>query len=239
MRLIPKNWSDFQHYKDRSPPWIKLHKKLLDDRAFQRLPVASKALAPMLWLLASESSDGSFDGSVEELSFRLRTPEGEIRDGLAPLIDKGFFSPVHGASDVLAVCLQGATPEREAEAETETEEKKEEKPQRKRSDPAPAICCPDDVSEKTWADWMQLRKSKRAPVTETVVDGARAEAMKAGIPLQRFFEIWCLRGSQGLQAEWLRADERNPRTQTPITGKHSGFAMKNYREGVEADGTFS
>ena len=30
-RLHIKNWGEFQHYKKRNPPWIKLHKKLLDD----------------------------------------------------------------------------------------------------------------------------------------------------------------------------------------------------------------
>ena len=60
MLLITKNWAEFQHYKDRSPPWIKLHKELLDDRQYQSLPLASRALAPMLWLLASETKDGSF-----------------------------------------------------------------------------------------------------------------------------------------------------------------------------------
>jgi hypothetical protein len=28
--LRVKNWSEFQHYKDRNPPWIKLHRTLLD-----------------------------------------------------------------------------------------------------------------------------------------------------------------------------------------------------------------
>jgi len=91
MRLIPKNWAGFQHYKDRCPPWIKLHKSLLDDRAFMSLPLASKALAPLLWLLASESKDGSFDGSVEELSFRLRLSDKDVSEGIKPLIEKGFF----------------------------------------------------------------------------------------------------------------------------------------------------
>ena len=78
MKLVPKNWVDFQHYKDRAPPWIKLHKGLLDDSVFQRLPVASRALAPMLWLLASEAKDGAFDASLSELSFRLRQSEKDV-----------------------------------------------------------------------------------------------------------------------------------------------------------------
>jgi hypothetical protein len=32
--LTPKNWKSFQHYKDRAPAWIKLHKALLDDYNF-------------------------------------------------------------------------------------------------------------------------------------------------------------------------------------------------------------
>ena len=69
---------------------------------------------------------------------------------------------------------------------------------------------PDEVSEQVWSDWLQLRKSKKAPVTETVIDGARREALKAGMSLDAFFREWCLRGSQGLKADWLRSDERAP-----------------------------
>jgi hypothetical protein len=122
MRLVPKNWEKFQHYRDRCPPWIKLHKDLLNDRAFMCLPIASKALAPLLWLLASESKDGSFDASVEELQFRLRISAKDITSGLEHLISNGFF--LH-ASNVLAECLQDAIPEREGERETETETERE------------------------------------------------------------------------------------------------------------------
>jgi hypothetical protein len=48
-----------------------------------------------------------------------------------------------------------------------------------------------------------LRKSKRAGVTQTTVDGAKAEAEKAGMTLNAFLREWCFRGSQGLKAEWL------------------------------------
>ena len=75
---------------------------------------------------------------------------------------------------------------------------------------------PSDVDESTWADWLALRKAKRAPVTTTVVREAEREAGKAGIPLGRFLEIWCARGSQGLQAEWLRPDERARAGPAPI-----------------------
>ena len=40
-RLRVKNWAEFQHYRSRRPPWIKLHRGLLDDYAWHRLPEAS------------------------------------------------------------------------------------------------------------------------------------------------------------------------------------------------------
>jgi hypothetical protein len=120
MKLTPKNWDNFQHYKHRSPPWIKLHKNLLDDMAFQRLPVASKAIAPMLWLLASESQDGVIHRTPEEIAFRLRMTEKEVLSAIKPLIDNGFFIE---DSSMLAKCLQDATTEkskRESKSKTPT-----------------------------------------------------------------------------------------------------------------------
>ena len=116
--LKPNNWDKFQHYRNRRPPWIKLHRELLDDRKYARLPLASKALAPLLWLLASEQQDGIFDGSTEELTFRLRLSAEEVEEGKSALISAGFF--VH-ASKSLASRLQRATPEREGEGEPEVE----------------------------------------------------------------------------------------------------------------------
>lgn len=62
---------------------------------------------------------------------------------------------------------------------------------------------PEGVTDQTWADWLALRKAKRATVSHTVVKGAQIEAAKAGLPLEEFLQIWCRRGSQGLEAAWL------------------------------------
>ena len=56
--LRVKDWARYQHYKHRRPPWIRLHRDLLDKLSWHQLPLASKALAPMLWLLASETQEG-------------------------------------------------------------------------------------------------------------------------------------------------------------------------------------
>jgi HNH endonuclease len=89
-RLAIKNWSSYQQYKDRRPPWIKLHRDLLDDFAFSTLSVESRAILPMLWLLASEE-DGTVTASPQDIAWRLRWPIEDVR--LDELIDKGFLIP--------------------------------------------------------------------------------------------------------------------------------------------------
>jgi uncharacterized protein YdaU (DUF1376 family) len=68
---------------------------------------------------------------------------------------------------------------------------------------ATAVACPPDVSQQIWNDWVALRKSKKAPITHTVLNGAIAEAKILGWPLEKFLAEWCSRGSQGLKAEWI------------------------------------
>jgi hypothetical protein len=73
---------------------------------------------------------------------------------------------------------------------------------------ATSVACPPDVSQQIWDDWVALRKSKKAPITQTVFDWALAEANKLGWTLEKFLAEWCTRGSQGLKAEWIA--KQNP-----------------------------
>ena len=98
---------------------------------------------------------------------------------------------------------QPSEPEPEPELEPKNYKTSTSKTPRKREPP-----CPDGVTVATWADWLTLRKAKRAPVTETVIQEAGLEAEKAGLSFDAFLRIWCARGSQGLQADWLKPSER-------------------------------
>ena len=194
MLLQPKNWAVFQHYKDRCPPWIKLHRDLLNNRAYICLPIASKALAPMLWLLASESKDGVFDGSLDELVFRLHITPKEYQDGVKPLIDNDFFILVSG---VLAERKHNAIPETEGETETETKKK------------ATSVAPPEGVSDSVWQEFKSLRKAKKAPITQRAIDAITNEANKAGWTLEKALEECVVRGWQAFKADWV-ATKANP-----------------------------
>jgi uncharacterized protein YdaU (DUF1376 family) len=94
---------------------------------------------------------------------------------------------------------------------------------------ATVVACPPDVGLQEWEDWLSLRKAKKAPVTETVLKSARKEAEKAGISFNAFLTIWCARGSQGLEADWLKSHERQSFAQqaadvarTTVPAQHSG-----------------
>lgn len=78
-----KNWSKYQHYKRRTPPWIKLHRSILEDHDWHKLdPVASKMLV-MCWLIASED-DGNLP-PIEDLAWRLRMDEQALEGVISRL----------------------------------------------------------------------------------------------------------------------------------------------------------
>jgi hypothetical protein len=177
-RLRPKSWNEFQHYKRRHPPWVKLHKRLLDDFEFQSLPLASKALAPMLWLLASEDRQGWIDAEAAKISFRLRISEDELDQAIQPLIEGGFFEHEEDASAALALDMQGALPESETESEEETEEMSD------KSDP-----CDQDF-QIFWKDYPTdaLMSKKSALEQWEKLSRAEREAARRAIPA---FKDYC------------------------------------------------
>jgi hypothetical protein len=100
-----KNWSEFQHYRDRNPPWIKLHRALLDDYDFAQLPDATKAHLMLMWLFASQNG-----GKIpEDAKFLQRKLGFEKPPDLESLINQGLLIPEQDASNTLADCKQDAS----------------------------------------------------------------------------------------------------------------------------------
>lgn len=114
-------WDEFQHYKDRSPPWIKLHRSLLTNRQWHELSGDASKLLAECWLLASESEDGTIELSTEDLAWQRRRDPVKVAGWLQELERQGFMDlSDHDASAVLARCKQPATPEGEGETEGES-----------------------------------------------------------------------------------------------------------------------
>ncbi|WP_371132936.1 helix-turn-helix domain-containing protein [Hydrogenophaga sp.] len=136
-----------------------------------------------------------------------------------PLADESH--PSHGRAPPLSPAI-GTPPIGETQIKKESGKIQERNQEGRQS--ATAVPCPSDVDRQTWTDWQILRKAKNAPVTDTVVGSARREAADAGMPLDAFLQVWCLRGSQGLQADWLKPHERQTQSLVQSTNKHAGAA---------------
>lgn len=90
MPLRIRNWSRYQHYRRRNPPWIKLHYDLLQSRDWMILDDASRVLAVSLLLIASRN-----DGRVpDDADYVRRLASLNAPPDYDPLIACGFLERV-------------------------------------------------------------------------------------------------------------------------------------------------
>lgn len=88
---------------------------------------------------------------------------------------------------------------------------------------------PDDVSEKVWADFLAVRKVKRAPLTDTALEGIAREAATAGISLNDAIAYCCSAGWQGFNAGWYanrEGSKSGPQRGLPIN-KQEALEQRN------------
>jgi hypothetical protein len=185
MIIRAKNWGEFQHYKDRDPSWIKLHKKLLDNYEFHSLPIASRALAPMLWLLVSESKEGEIEASEQKLAFRLHLSVGELTDALMPLVQSGFFEMEQDAINPLAEAERNAIPEKEEQVEKqEQKELTSADADPSKPEPQPKKAPYPEEYENFWSEYPTdpLMSKKKAYEQWKKLNQQDREAARAAIP---------------------------------------------------------
>ena len=102
-----RNFSAYQHYKDRHPPWIKLYNSLLDDFDFVKLPDSLKWPVVGCMLLASRT-DNKIPMDLDYLKRALAVKSLNLQE----LTSLPFFV-VHDASGVLAERLSREEKRRE------------------------------------------------------------------------------------------------------------------------------
>lgn len=123
MKYRVRNWHQFQHYKDRNPPWIKLHFSLLSSPDWVMLDDASRVLAIACMLIASRN-DGEIDGSANGLAYLKRVAYLNKQPTLKPLIECGFLECASGMladASALQANARPETEERQRREETEAE----------------------------------------------------------------------------------------------------------------------
>jgi uncharacterized protein YdaU (DUF1376 family) len=92
----------------------------------------------------------------------------------------------------------------------------------------PAIAAPVGVTESVWTDFVQLRKDKKAKLTQTAIDGIQAEAAKAGWSLESALRESCARGWVSFKADWVA--DKQAHTQPQKQAK--SFAQQDREAGL-------
>jgi hypothetical protein len=197
-----RNWERFQHYRDRRPPWIKLHRTLIDDADFHGLSDAAGKYLPMAWIVASEQEQPGSLPCVKTLAFRLRITEAVC----VALLREWLPYLEHGASTALAGCVQDACLETEREGEAEAEGE---------TDPHTPVGGEGAAFHAFWAAYPRKVGRKAAlKAWQKAKDRPPIAAVLDAIAWQRTTEQWRKDGGQyiPMPATWLNqgrwADER-------------------------------
>lgn len=240
--LVVKNWRQFQHYQDRNPPWIKLHRALLDDYEFARLHDASKLHLILIWLYASQNN-GRIPEDAAFLQKKLGL--GEPPD-LETLKNEGFLFMEQSASNQQAERKQDASPRALAREEESREEKRQRREENTQRDHLRSRSY--DVVMKDYADIKQRTDKERsdyifgAGLDLLMTQGAAKESGRAALGqlLAKFGSeyaccaVWqALQDGAGNARAYMVGVAKRLKEEG---GKHGGFDERDYQRDATPEG---
>lgn len=165
-----REWGEFQHYKDRDPPWIKLHRKLLTSRTWVGSDDASRVLAIALMLLAA-GTDNKIPADAEYLK-RVAYLNG-VPDWM-PLVRAGFIDLIDENGESLADASKAQAKRTKSSSEKRREETEQS---RGRSDQNPVAQERDTGPvERIFEHWRSVFGHPKAQL-----DAKRRKVIAAGL----------------------------------------------------------
>lgn len=207
-----------------SNPWFRMYAEFAHDPKVQMMSEAMQRRYVML--MCMRCSDVTVTLRDDEIAFQLRISETELEETKRLFVTKGFIDSEwnllnwekrqfvsdrdpSGAErqkryrekqkELKSVTLRNA-PVTPPDTDTDTDKNK-------KTTRSARVEPPDGVSVETWQDFQKLRKAKRAPLTQTALDGIRLEADKAGLTLEQALSTCCKRGWQGFEADWVAGNK--------------------------------
>lgn len=231
------NWSEYQQYKDRDPSWIKLHRRLLNNRQFMELPLEAKGLLPLMWLLASESSqprEGVIEIDAPDIAFRLREKTDKVEEILTILISRCFIEDVRNRTEPY-------TEERRGETETEERQRRVIAQTDRKS-----VCAPNAKNYRLTFDYekgcffgdlegMSVVWGDAYPAVDIAAEIAKARAWMVSNPKRRKYDV------ARFMSNWLaKAQDRasgmpqnRPITFTEQSRSNTANAIRNVMREME------
>ena len=209
-------------------PWFRLYSEFAHDPKIQMLPEAMQRRYVMLMCLrCSETLETLHE---TEIAFQLRLSAEELDETKKLFISKNFIDKhwnllnwdkrqfvsdsstmrvakhrskkkqVSNADETLQKRLSNAT-------DTDTDKKQIQI----QSNKATVVATPVGVSDSVWQEFVSHRKSKKARVTQLVIDGIQKEATIAGWSLEDALKETIVRNWQSFKADWVK-DENLSKT---------------------------
>lgn len=113
---------------------------------------------------------------------------------------------------------------------TNNQEPRTNKPLKK----APAVLCPAGVEPNVWSDWLEIRKAKKLPLTETAWNQLMAECQKAGLTTDAMIKECCLRGWGAFKASWWAKESKESSFKTQ--GDRNAEVIRGLTRGLLGSG---
>lgn len=195
MTLRIRNWERYQHYRDRNPPWVKLHFSLLSSADWVTLADSDRVLLIAIMLLASKNN-----GEVpEDPEYIQRVAYLAKKPNFGNLIRCGFLTS-DSASNMLADASKTL-----AVARPETEERRGETEPEERRDCAPATR--ESAFETFWAAYPRKTAKGEARKAWAKLDpvGGLLDTIMAAVEAQKNSRQWLADGGRFIPhpATWL------------------------------------
>ena len=172
-------WGRYQHYKDRDPPWIKLHRDTLTSQTWVDADDKTRVLAIACMLIAAGTDNQipADPGFVRRRAYLNYDPDFQ------PLIDLGFIEVVNDNKDLQGKRKRPLAQRKQALASgTECSSETEERQRREETETAFAVFV-SAAERRGWpkpsAITDERRKKLQARLTEHGADGWSAAVTRA------------------------------------------------------------
>ena len=175
------------------------HLSLMEDLAFRRLldyyylhecPIKQRDIARQIGMLEQEqevltvlneffvsTEDGFIHGRADEEIAKYRKLSEDGKRGAAMRWAKGGHSPPNATP----IATNNHKPITNNHIDT-----------------------PDGVDKFVWEDFLQIRKKRRAPISDRVIEGLTEQAKAAGVTLNDALKECVVRGWQSFKADWIK-----------------------------------
>lgn len=204
-----------------SNPWFRMYSEFSHDPKVQTMSEAMQRRYTMV--MCMRCSNDLVTLHETDIAFYLRISEQDLAETKALFITKGFIdsgwnllnwekrqmlSDTSNARVAKHRALQKEKQEAQDNGAVTLQKRKSNALEQNRTDTdkkntrAP----PEGVAETVWKDYVQLRKTKKATVSESIVDGVREEAAKVGLTLEQALKLQVQRGWQGFDASWVKSN---------------------------------